>query len=617
MATRNDIDSTEKLLTLLRKGAPQSVTAGQASRHAAPAFWTKLRDRLLPFRSRRIIGLEIFRDSLHLVLSEQTRAGWRLLHASSVALPAGMSIETPEFHSFLLNQLQDIDPRKTAEIWFALPPSRGEIWSIRVPRVKKDLGSVVYWSARKEKNFDPQQYIFNFRPGREVDEGGVRKLQAEICLASAEDIRKYQQLITGTGYRLRGITLPAFSLDNLFQHSRDAYLDKSYAILNIGEDSSSIKFYSGGTVLFSRVIRIGQDSFLDSVSLEHSRQDQEGPDISQLQDSSWEAHPEENRGNREKALQILRQMQHDTRESTGDGAHSSSRMPDLIHPAMERLSRQLERTIDQLVKVMGHPAPEELFICGKIAFLQGVADFFSESLDIPAQILDVPFSPYIQAESTISQMDPDERLPLVSAVGLSMPWSGTVNFLHTAMDKEREAAAMRNTNLVAAGCAMAFVVVVGYWAWMGHQLEQAREETLSLQDQLREYSPRLTREMLQGLVEEHREFKDTVKSRAERLQAVALIGEIGRITPEDFRLLEMILELDSQAGEEERRQSLIVEGFIPGDDNTFETRMTSYLVDLRNSPLFRNARIQSSSRGTLEEEGEIFRFVLNIYPEMI
>ncbi len=576
-----------------------------------------MRNRVLPSKDRKVIGLEILRDSLHLALSQQTRAGWRLLHAASVTLPAGMTIDTPEFHNFLLNQLQDIDPQKTAEVWVALPASGGEIWSILVPRVKKGIANVVYWSARKEKNFDPQQHIFNFRLGREVDEGGVRKLQAEICLAPAEDIRKYQQLIKDTGYRLRGITLPASSLDNLIQHSRDDYLDKPYAILCIGEDCSCIKFYSAGTVLFSRVIRMGQDSFLDSISMEHSRQDQEGHDLSNLQSSSSKNLLEENRSSREKALQILKQMQHDGRKSSEDDDKSSSSALDLIYPALERLSRQLERTIDQLVKVMGHQVPEKLFICGKIAFLQGVADFFSEHLDIPAQILDIPFSPNVQVENTITEMEPDERLSLVSAVGLTMPWSGTVNFLHTAMDKEREAAAMRNTNIVAAGCALAFVVVAGYWAWMGQQLDQAREKTLSLQDQLSEYSPRLTREMLQDLVEEHQDFKDTVKNRAQRLQAVALIGEIGRITPDDFRMLEMILELDSQTDEDERRQNLIVEGFIRGEGDNFETRMTSYMVDLRNSPLFRNAHIHRSSRGTLEEEGEVFRFVLNIDPERI
>ncbi len=617
MATRNDIDSTEKLLNLIRKGPSQSVTEGHAPRRSASPLWTSLRNRVLPFRSTKVMGLEILRDSLHLALSEQTRSGWRLLHASSVDIPADMTVDTPEFKDFLQNQLQDLDPRKTAEVWFALPASRGEIWSIRVPRVKKGMANVVYWSARKEKNFDPKQHIFNFRLGREVDEGGVRKIQAEICLAPAEDIQKYRQLITDTGYRLRGITLPAASLDNLFQHARDDYLDKPYAILYIGEDSSCIKFYSAGTVLFSRVIRMGQDSFLDSINMEHSRQDQEGHDLSDLQVSSSTNLLEESSGSREKALQILKQLQHDGRKSSEDDDKSPSSALDLIYPALERLSRQLERTIDQLVKVMDHPAPEELFICGKIAFLQGIADFFSQNLDIPAQILDVPSSPNVQVENTITEMEPDERLSLVSTVGLTMPWSGTVNFLHTAMDKEREAAAMRNTNLVAAGCALAFVVVAGYWAWMGHQLEQAREETRSLQDQLSEYSPRLTRDMLQDLVEEHQDFKDTVINRAQRLQAVALIGEIGRITPDDFRLLEMILELDSQTDEDERRQNLIVEGFIRGEGDNFETRMTSYLVDLRNSPLFRSAHIHRSSRGTLEEEGEVFRFVLNIDPERI
>ncbi len=488
-----------------------------------------------------------------------------------------------------------------------------------VPKVKKGMANVVYWSARKEKNFELQQYFFDFRLGGEVDEGGTRKLQAEICLAPAEDIQKYKKVIEDTGYSLHGITLPAFALDNLFQQSRDKYLDKPYAILYIGEESSSINFYSARTVLLSRVIRTGQDSFLDSVSMEHSRQDQDQDslDPSDLQISPSQTLMQESPGDREKALQILKKMQQGTQESTAEEIHSSSGVLDLIYPVLERLSRQLERTIDHLVKVLSYPAPEKIFICGKIAFLQGLADFFSENLDIPAEILDIPFSNHVQAANTISALEPDERLALVSAVGLAMPWSGTVNFLHTAMDKEREDLAMRNTNLVAAGCALAFVVVVGYWGWIGHQVQQAREETRSLEDQLSAYTPRLTREMLQELVVEHQEFKDAVKDRARRLQVSALIGEIGRITPDDFRLLEMVMEFDKPTDQEDSRQTLIVEGFIRGDGNNFETRITSYLVNLRNSPLFREAHIQRSSRGTLEQEGEVFRFVLRIEPEKV
>ena len=617
MATRNDIDSTEKLLNLIRKGAPREIVNNRVSQAPAAGFWKGLKGRMLPFRTRRVIGLELLRDNLHITLSEQSKSGWTIIKASSINLPAEMNLDTPEFQVFLQNHLQNIDPEKTSEVWVTLPASKGEILNIRVPRVKKGISNVVYWSARKEKNFDTQEYYFDYRIRGEVDEGGTKKIQAEVSLAQAEEINKYKKIIGDIGYRLEGVTLPAFSLDNLFQDSRDELRDKSYAILCIGEDNSCINFYRDGTVLISRVLRTGEDSFLDSISMEHSRQDQEGHDLSDLQVSSSTNLLEESSGSREKALQILKQLQHDGRKSSEDDDKSPSSALDLIYPALERLSRQLERTIDQLVKVMDHPAPEEIFICGKIAFLQGIADFFSQNLDIPAQILDVPSSPNVQVENTITEMEPDERLSLVSAVGLTMPWTGTVNFLHTAMDKEREAAAMRNTNLVAAGCALAFVVVAGYWAWMGHQLEQAREETLSLQDQLSEYSPMLTREMLQDLVEEHQDFKDAVKSRAQRLQAVALVGEIGRITPDDFRLLEMILELDSQTDEDERRQNLIVEGFIRGEGDNFETRMTSYLVDLRNSPLFRSAHIHRSSRGTLEEEGEVFRFVLNIDPERI
>ncbi len=112
MATRNDIDSTEKLLKLIRKCPSQSVAESKADKPYASKFWTKLRNRVLPFRTRRVIGLELLRDSLHITLSEQSKSGWTIIKASSINLPAGMNIDNPEFHVFLHNHLQDIDPKK-------------------------------------------------------------------------------------------------------------------------------------------------------------------------------------------------------------------------------------------------------------------------------------------------------------------------------------------------------------------------------------------------------------------------------------------------------------------------------------------------------------------------
>ena len=618
MATRNDIDSTEKLLNLIRKGAPREIVNNRVSQAPAAGFWKGLKGRMLPFRTRRVIGLELLRDNLHITLSEQSKSGWTIIKASSINLPAEMNLDTPEFQVFLQNHLQNIDPEKTSEVWVTLPASKGEILNIRVPRVKKGISNVVYWSARKEKNFDTQEYYFDYRIRGEVDEGGTKKIQAEVSLAQAEEINKYKKIIGDIGYRLEGVTLPAFSLDNLFQDSRDELRDKSYAILCIGEDNSCINFYRDGTVLMSRVLRTGEDSFLDSISMESSREEQDSLESPALEGSADDMLQEESPRDREKARQILKEMQQKSAEKSDAGEPESETSPlDMVYPALERLIRQIDRTIDHSVKVLGNPAPETIYICGKISYLHGIAGFFSKNLDMPAEILDVLTPSRPHASNEVARLDPEQHLSLVSAAGLAIPWSGTVNFLHTAMDKEREAAALRNTNLVAAGCALAFVVVSGYWAWTGHQLEQAREETQALQDRLSDFSPRLTQEMLQQLLAEHQEFKQKIADRARRLQVAALIGEIGRITPDDFRLLEMILELGSPSNQDDTTKNIIVEGFIRGESNTFETRMTRYLINLRRSPMFRDANIQRSNRGTLEQEGEVYRFVLNIEPEQV
>ncbi|MFW6327759.1 MAG: ATP-binding cassette domain-containing protein [Bacteroidota bacterium] len=72
------------------------------------------------------------------------------------------------------------------------------------------------------------------------------------------------------GYPLTGITLPAFSLENLFSHRLIDPRDDPYAVLYIGEDASYIDIHGRHKTIFNRVIKTGRDSVLDSLLIENT-----------------------------------------------------------------------------------------------------------------------------------------------------------------------------------------------------------------------------------------------------------------------------------------------------------------------------------------------------------
>ncbi|MBS3757000.1 MAG: hypothetical protein KGY56_14995, partial [Desulfobacterales bacterium] len=287
---------------------------------------------------------------------------------------------------------------------------------------------------------------------------------------------------------------------------------------------------------------------------------------------------------------------------------------DMVRPALERLARQLERTIDHSVNVLSHPAPERIYICGGISFLPGLAEFFNEQLSIPAVIMDIPDPEKEGAADRISLQDSDERLSLVSTAALAMPSDKIINFLRTAGDRDKEREALRNTNAVAAACALLFVLTAGWWWMARYDLEQTRKHTAQVQQQLEQYSPVIQSEDLARLAAELEEKKDELRTYSRKLRPVSVFKELNQLTPQHIELLN--IRMDPEAGGnkngKDKSGTLMVEGFIRSAPSLFETHLTGYLLRLRRSPLFRDSSIRKSSRDTLNTGDNVFRFTLNL-----
>ncbi|MCF8111874.1 MAG: hypothetical protein K9J85_10345 [Desulfobacteraceae bacterium] len=606
MATEKELSSTEKLLKIIRSSDNgQEVSSADS---ADSGFSKRIKRGWIPSVSRDLVGVEIFRDTLNLVRMTKARNTWKAVFAASVSIPEGLSIDHADFPKFLKYHLQSADIKQKTDIWACLPPSRGETWNVFVPKVKKGLTNAVYWSARKEKTFDENEYYFDYRIKEETNDKGIQKLSAEVCIASARDINLYKKIFSETGYPLKGITLPAYALENLFEHKWIDPGDDAYAVLYIGEDSSYIEIHGRHTTLFSRVIKTGRDSILDSVSMESKRQSPAQESSMESDGDSPEIPPEEqDLTGRQQAAQILKQQ---------GGDLSDENLFDMIRPALERLARQLERTIDHCVNVLNNPAPARIYICGGISFLPGLQDFFSEQLGIPAELLDIPEQ---ESESGKIFPDSDQRLSLVSTAALAMPSVQTINFLHTAIDKDREKKALRNTNFVAALCALLFVLTACWWWSARHELEQTRTETAELEQQLEQYLPRLRAEDLATLAGELKGNRNRLRRYSRKLYPAAVLKEINQLTPGSVSLLTVRIGKETGGKDSGRKNTpaLMVEGFINSDPSLYETNLTGYLLQLRRSPLFSDTTIVKSTPETLSNGDNVYSFTLNIDLEQV
>ena len=618
MANEKDISSTERLLNVIRRKedageSPQDRNAGAAG------IRQESKKPRLPFPSREFIGVEIFRDRLNLVRTSRGKRGWQVLDAASVSLPEGITPEHPDFPFFLKTHLENVLRSRRTDIWVCLPPSRGEVWTVQVPKLKKGLSNAVYWSARKEKAFNETEYFFDYRIMDEIQDQGTQKLEAEVCIAASREIRQYKQIFSDIGHPLAGITLPAFSLENLFTQKWIDPGEDAYAVLCIGEDASYIDIHGQQKSLFNRVIKTGRDSILDSLTMGYNLQGLEEENL-ELQGEQTEAADESQAAlRRQQAAERLKQEVRRRREHEEMGSSAAGpyqQLFDRLRPALERVARQMERTIDHSVNVLSHPSPSRIYICGAISFLPGLEAFFSEQLGIPAVLMD-PISP--QPESTsaaLPLMEDEERLSLVSAAALAMPSDRTINFLRTASDKDKEREALRNTNVVAAACALLFVLTAAWWWTAGYDLRQARNQKAEVRQELDQYSPKLQSGDLARLAGDLEQKKNRLKRFSRKLQPVAVLKALNQVTPEPIELLHVRMEPGPDGSgtkkSSDKAGTLTVEGFVRSAPSLFETHLSGYLLKLRRSVIFKRSSIAKSTPETLNTGEDVYRFTLHI-----
>jgi Tfp pilus assembly PilM family ATPase len=596
LADHKSISSTEKLLDVIREGAQNPDHAhyavGAPQDSGGKAFSGR-RKISLPFGSRPVVGVEILEDSIRLVKMSRAATHWKANVAFSAYLKHGLTPESPEFPSFLRNFLKNVQGIKKAEIWALIPAYKGEVWQINVPMVKKDLYNAVFWTAKKEKNFDEKTTYFDYRILGEITANGAKKISTEVFIAPREDIDFLRKVFAKAGFTLHGVTLFSFALRNLFLTKRIDPGDGAFTVLFIGRDSSNIDVYRGDNVVLSRVIKAGTSGMVEALLDTQGGIDLSG-DSPPPPDNEW-------------AMELISRIegedlsQDDSREEIFTA----------ITPYLERLARQVERTIDHSVNVLGNPTPKVLYLCGSLTTAPRISDFFQEQLGLAVQVLD-PLSPSMPSVSPgITSLIKSERMSLVSAASLAMSSNDyTPNFLYTAMDRQRQKTAKR-AGAFAVIFMLAVLVMTGlYWYHSGRELAKARQQTAALKQELNQFSPQVTGEDVTLFAGEYVKKNSLLRDYTRRLISASVMSELSANTPGNIRLLSV--RLDMGRPEAKAAGLAVVEGFVSGENIGFETYLSSYLFGLRNSPLFEDTVIHSSGFEELEGKGRVLRFVINV-----
>ena len=549
------------------------------------------------------MGVDIGDDEVRLVKVRHLLGGqWELLNCKRAFIEPGIVPGTPEYVAFLRSEIEEFcSSRKNCNVWALFRSDTLDVQNIRIPNVsKKQLENAVYWTAKKETSFDETKTILDFEVQGEVIEEGITKLSVIICIASKHEVADMERLFEEIGVPLTGLTAAPFALQNIFRADWMPLPDRT-ATLYIGDESSRIDVFSRGNLMMTRDIRAGINSMADSLLEEYvaSVAPKEQPVI--FPEDGADSEPVSSLMNVQDARDLVFSMGFDSPPpygNTGRFGLDKDEIFEMIRPALERLVRQVERTLEHYTVILGNEGVDFIYVFSDAGVYHPVIDYIGGQLRVNSGILD-PLSPGNPLCRKVTEHTfASQRASLTSALGLALSnLSRTLNLICTHGDKEKIAQTKRVNRAIFSVFAVGLLVLVGLFFWMGHVVERKEETLAQLNRQMRSDMGAI-QENARIMVSEINDNRLTLKQFRERYWGVAVIGELSRLTPEGVYLSTVRATGGKDSGSQTRTESggVTISGVVTGGNDSLDAALARYVVALKRSPIFEQVAIDTGAR---------------------
>ena len=558
------------------------------------------------------IGIDIGHDYLRLVRAAETSGGrWEILDRRRFALPPKTSRDAPEFSSFLKSSLASVcGSAKRSDLWVNMSAAKVDVRHIRIPRVpRKQIANVVYWTVKKETPFDEKETLLDFETQGEVIEQGITKLAVMVYTAPRQQIEDLKALFSRIGRPLTGISIVPFSVQNLFRTGWIPADEGTMANLFIGNDFSRIDIYSADNLVMTRGIKAGMSSMVEAlVECSNERKPSvKAPALSV-----------------EQGRKIIRSLSPDSPSlEEGDAGYGlrKEEIFEMIQPALERLTRQVERTFEHYATTMPGNRIVRVYVSGAMNVYRPIVDYVGSQLGIASAVLD----PLSGQESAACLDEEDihcisERIAFGPAMGLALSDNRhTPNLMFTYKDKEREASVIRINQAVFAAFMVSVLICAGIFIYQNHAVAQKKEILAAIEMQTAQLGPPVDQNQLLQMAAKVTQRRQLSRGYAERYLGMVLLSELAALTPASIRFTDLKISLGPvQTGDASKQardapkarvEEVTVEGLILGERPLLETSLASYVMALEASPLFRQVTIQKNTVETYVK-GEALHFIL-------
>jgi len=616
---KDEISSTERLLAQIR-GEHSAASRRRPSEPPAensPSGWERLRS-LLSFSKSATIGVDIGYHDIRLIKTVPSGTHRHEVAAyRRIPFDADMDPRSLLFPQFLRNSLAEFaGPPDTVSIWATTSSARLDVRLLRIPKVpRRQVSNAVIWAYKKKNPFNDKQRLFDFEVLGEKPDSDPPQMDVLAYSIPREDVEAIKTAFARAGYPLDGVSTYPFLLQNLLRTRWKILGQGNLCALYIGRNWSRIDFFNDGNLLLSRGIRAGVSSMLDEIKVD--------PRI--VGDHDPEAVPEmdfrplpggsdrEQKATGRMPTVLLARLApglSGSAENLGNESAADAITPDdvfeMIRPALDRLVRQVERTISHYAIHFEPREIDRLCISGMLCENERVRDYIADQLGIPL----VDLNPFENGALTAPPETVPEQLAYIPAVGLASPVDSRIsNFLHTHQDRAKRETRQIFNCAVFGLFLLTMIALLGYNSWQKHSLLSRQQEITRLQQELETFVPLLKPETVLVLAAKAKEANTRLNQYTDKYRGMAIIAEISRLTPETIAMSRMTIRLPSQAKGDDQtgRQILLIAGIVQGERLDLEPALAAYMVRMKTSPLFVAPRIIDKSFEMLDGS-EVLRF---------
>ena len=552
MTAQKDIQATEKLLEVIRN---PKTDPGPKPEPATTQRFSKLKNK----KKQILIGVEIDGHTVRLAAISHAEP-YRLLGYQQVSLPITRDKESlgaalaPVLRKFCA-------PFPKKKLWHVMDGNNIDPLYCEIPHVEpKKLDSVAFLAAQKEKKIDTSTHIFDYHILGEKTEGEVKKYRVLAYTVPKKEVEEWKTFFRKIGYSLEGITISTFCLQNMLQTKWiDAPAEGSAAHIFIDEDRSRIDIFHNKSLVFSRDVKTGLNSLLSEIQSSFQPAPQAETDVTNGSfNLELQVAPEALGGSQDLTLQqakeVLQAQMVEGQPLPPDHPGSTldaEQVLNFVRPAIDRLLRQLQRTVSHYNNTMALNPVEKIFITGTMSLYLPLLAYLQEEFGLDIEACD----PFQDAAGHLKTIRPPatitQRVLFLPVIGLALSTNpDTPNFLYTYKDKNEEKKLTKiRKGILATGCLTfflflglniaAFIYLSGkqtHLASLNENCLKLESKARAIEDQISSTDPNVDLSNIRQLAEKINLLNSYLEYSAKRYAPVAVFSELLTLTPEGISI---------------------------------------------------------------------------------